>query len=274
MFDAAFDRMPTAKRLVLSLLSSPDMDMISARRCAQWGRLFGIDPTAMRVALGRLVKTGLLRSVSRGEYAIGERGRVLRQTARSWVLAEQRIGSWDGRWLLVHSAHLGRRDKRALKAREQSLALEGFAALHPGLWCRPANYVEAPDATRARLQALGLESDAVLLRADCLLGSSPAPEQLWPQVQLETQYRKLTRDMQTSMQRVGALAVDAMARETFLLGEAVIRQINSDPLLPESMIDSKARRKMHETMVAYDALGREVWTRFQNEPVKKADPKL
>jgi phenylacetic acid degradation operon negative regulatory protein len=246
------------------------MDTISARRCVHWGRLFAIDPGAMRVALGRLVKSGLLRSVRRGQYAIGQRGLVLSQKARSWIFAEQRIGPWDGRWLLVHSAHLGRRDKRALRAGEQSLMLEGFAMLHPGLWCRPANYREAPSATRARLQALGLDCKAVLSRADCLLSSSAAPEELWPQIQLETQYRKFTCEMQASMRRAGKGALDAMARETFLLGEAVIRQINSDPLLPESMIDYKARRKMHETMVAYDALGREVWTRFQNTPLNKA----
>jgi len=66
------------------------------------------------------------------------------------------------------------------------------------------------------------------------------------------------------MQRGAAQDSDTLARETFLLGESVIRQINSDPMLPDSMIDVAARRKMHETMVAYDVFGRDAWTRFQN----------
>jgi phenylacetic acid degradation operon negative regulatory protein len=256
---------PTPKRLVLSLLSSPDLREISAREYAQWGKLFDIDPTAMRVALGRLVKGGFLQSVARGRYVIGARGKVLSETARRWVSAEQRIGPWDGRWLVVHTAHLGRRDKTALSTRERALALVGFAALYPGLWCRPANYLETPAQTRSRLVELGLESEAILLRGETLLSESLPLEELWPRNDLESRYRTLTTAMQESMQRGAGKDSDALARETFLLGEAVIRQVNADPLLPDSMIDVHARRKMHKTMVAYDAFGRGAWTRFKND---------
>ncbi|MFT4768135.1 MAG: phenylacetic acid degradation operon negative regulatory protein [Glaciecola sp.] len=263
MFESKTHAAPTPKRLVLSLLSSPDLQEISAREYAQWGLLFGIDPTSMRVALGRLVKAGFLRSVARGRYAIGERGKVLSETARGWVSREQRIGPWDGQWLLVHTAHLGRRDKTALTTRERALALVGFATLSSGLWCRPANYLETPAQTRSRLVELGLESRAILVRGDSLLGESLSLEELWPRHDLESRYRALTNAMQESMQRGSAQHSDTLARETFLLGEAVIRQINSDPLLPGSMIDVNARRKMHETMVAYDSFGRGAWARFQ-----------
>jgi phenylacetic acid degradation operon negative regulatory protein len=190
---------------------------------------------------------------------------VLSETARRWVSAEQRIGPWDGRWLVVHTAHLGRRDKRALSARERALTLVGFAALYPGFWCRPANYRETPAETRSRLLQLGLESEAILLRGDSLLGESKPLEELWPRDNLELRYATLSKAMQDSMHGSAARDSNLLARETFLLGEAVIRQINSDPLLPDSMIDVQARRKMHETMVAYDAFGRGAWARFQND---------
>ena len=264
MFDTSLYKWPTPKRLVLSLLSSSELKEISARECTQWGALFAIDPTAMRVALGRLVKGGFLRSVSRGRYAIGERGKVLSETAQRWVSAEQRIGPWDKQWLIAHTAHLGRRDKTALKARERALVLEGFAALYPGLWVRPANYKEAPAATHQRLVALGLENNAVLLKGDILAGDSPSSRELWPREDLEERYRSLTCEMLESARRGLSQDSSALARETFLLGEAVIRQINSDPLLPDSMIDVKGRRKMHKTMVAYNAFGRDAWARFQN----------
>lgn len=264
MFDPSSYKWPTPKRLVLSLLSSKDLKEISARECTHWGALFAIDPTAMRVALGRLVKSGLLSSVSRGRYAIGDRGKVLSKTARGWVLAEQRVGPWDSKWLLVHTAHLGRRDKAPLKARERALVLEGFAALYPGLWCRPANYQETPAETRDRLVELGVERQAVVLRSDSLLSVSEPTAELWPRARLEKAYGRFIQAMQKSMQRGSAQDSDTLARETFLLGEAVIRQINNDPMLPDSMIDGAARRKMHETMVAYDAFGRDAWTRFQN----------
>lgn len=265
MFDPSSYKWPTPKRLVLSLLSSNELKEISARDCTRWGELFAIDPTAMRVALGRLVKSGLLRSVSRGRYAIGDRGEVLSKTARGWVSAEKRIGPWDGRWLLVHTAHLGRRDKTPLKVRERALELEGFAAFYPGLWCRPANYLETPSETRDRLLELRMEREAVVLRSDSLLSASSPTAELWPRASLETAYGELTESMQASMQRGSAQDSAMLARETFLLGEAVIKQINSDPMLPDSMIDVAARRKMHQTMVAYDAFGRDAWTRFQNK---------
>ncbi|MFK8043583.1 PaaX [Congregibacter sp.] len=264
MFDPTTYKWPTPKRLVLSLLSSPDLAEITARECLHWGELFAIDPTAMRVALGRLVKSGFLRSVSRGRYAIGDRGKVLSETARRWVSAEQRVGPWDGRWLMAHTAHLGRRDKTTLRVREHSLELEGFAELHPGLWCRPANYLETPAETRGRLVELGLEPGAVILRVDSLLGATVPTSVLWSGAMLEERYKALTQAMLDSMGRGDAQESDALARETFLLGEAVIRQVTSDPLLPDSMIDVTARRKMHQTMVAYDAFGRDAWVRFQS----------
>jgi phenylacetic acid degradation operon negative regulatory protein len=52
------------------------------------------------------------------------------------------------------------------------------------------------------------------------------------------------------------------ARETFLVGEAVIRRINSDPLLPAQMIDTRARRQLIKGMVHYNQLGRAVWDKF------------
>jgi len=199
MLDPSSYKWPTPKRLVLSLLSSSKLKEISARECTRWGALFDIDPTAMRVALGRLVKSGLLASVSRGRYAIGDRGKILSKTARGWVLAEQRVGPWDGRWLLVHTAHLGRSNKASLNARERALTLEGFAEFYTGLWCRPANYRETPPETRDRLVDLGLEREAVVLRSDSLLGASTPTAQLWSRESLETAYQRFVQALQASM---------------------------------------------------------------------------
>lgn len=261
---------PTAKRLVLSLLSAPDLDQITVRQCTAWCELFAIEPAAMRVALGRLVKGGLLTTVRRGVYVIGPEGRALSETARSWVTAEERIGPWDGRWLLIHTAHLGRRDKTVLRNRERALNLEGFAALECGLWCRPANYLEPPDATRNRLVSLGLEPEAVLLRADHVSTSNPLDTELWPRDRLEARYASLTDAMNNSMQTLATRSDEEAARETFLIGESVIRQINSDPLLPDEMIDARARGLMHATMMTYDALGRGAWERFQRKSQAQA----
>ena len=171
------------------------------------GRLFDIEAAATRVAVGRLVKQGFIESVARGTYSIGPQGRLMAETASSWMEAELRLRPWSGGWIVVHSSHLGRTNKTALRARERAFRLNGFAELVAGLWCRPDNFREPPSATRDRLLSLGLEDDAV------------------------------------------------------------IRQINADPLLPDEMIDATARREMISAMVAYNELGSSAWSSF-----RRADP--
>ncbi|MFK7830319.1 MAG: PaaX [Congregibacter sp.] len=256
-------KQPTPKRLVLSLLSAPGMESITARQCVDWGCLFTIDPAAMRVAVGRMVKDQYLSSRRRGVYAIGPKGVVLSRTARSWVDAERRVCDWEGAWILAQTAHLGRSNKAALRSREHALRLEGFAQLHAGIWCRPGNFSEPLATTRKRLLSLGLDASALILRVDELLGMLVEPQTLWPRREREERYAMLTEAMRESVQRLADLDVEDAARETFLIGEAVIRQINADPLLPDAMIDALARRTMIATMLEYDVRGRDAWTRFQ-----------
>ena len=130
---------PTAKRLVLSLLSAPMLEQVEISTLLLWGELFNIDAATMRVTVGRLTRQKLLSSPARGIYCIGPEGRLLADTARAWLHAQSKVKPWDGQWLLVHSAHLGRSNKSALRARDRAFRLTGFAQWQPGLYCRPAN---------------------------------------------------------------------------------------------------------------------------------------
>ena len=64
---------PTPKRLILSLLSAPSMETVEVGHLVQWGLLFGIEPAATRVAVGRLSKQGLITAVARGTCRPGLR---------------------------------------------------------------------------------------------------------------------------------------------------------------------------------------------------------
>jgi phenylacetic acid degradation operon negative regulatory protein len=255
---------PTPKRLILSLLSAPDLPEVSVRQCTRWGELFDIDAAAMRVALGRLVKAGLLRSVRRGVYAIGPRGASLSATARTWRDVEARLAPWNGDWLLVHTAHLGRSNRSALRERERALRLEGLRSPCTGLWCRPANYREPLSDTRERLCELGLDEAAPVMRAGEIAGAPPLS--LWPCRDLERAYGRSVQRLRDSARRLPALSPEAAARESLLLGEAVIRQINADPLLPDELVDGAARRELIAAMDAYDALGRSIWDQLAADP--------
>jgi phenylacetic acid degradation operon negative regulatory protein len=186
------------------------------------------------------------------------------QTASHWVDIESRTGPWSGDWIVVHTSHLGRADKTALRARERAFRLTGFTELVAGLWCRPDNLAQALDLTRQQLVALGLEQGAVVMRVTALPGV-PTDElyALWPRQKLEAGYRELLAAMAASEQRLQRMSNPQAARETFLVGEAVIRRINADPLLPAEMVDARARHRLVEGMKHYNEVGRSVWANFR-----------
>ena len=264
MIDELLAARPTAKRLILSLLSAPGMESVEVGLFVRWGSLFDIDPAATRVAVGRLAKQGLITAVERGVYSIGPSGSLMAQTASQWVGVEDQIQPWLGGWIAVHTAHLGRTNKTALRARERALRLNGFAELVPGLWCRPDNFAQELELTRQGLIALGLESTAVVMQVSALPGTS-AEElyTLWPRKQLEAGYRQHIAAMAGSVKRLNSLGAAEAARETFLIGEAVIRCINADPLLPSQMVDSRARQELIARMVDYNEHGRRAWAEFR-----------
>lgn len=254
---------PTPKRLILSLLSAPGLATIEVGHLIQWAQLFSIDPAATRVAVGRLVKQGFITALGRGSYAIGPHGRQMAQTASHWIDAEDRVGAWNEGWLVVHTSHLGRTNKTALRARERAFRLNGFAELVSGLWCRPDNLVQTVNQTRGTLVELGLESEAVVMRVSDIPGmDSSRLFRLWPRDQLEAGYRETIEAMRNSVQRLDGMTQNEAARETFLVGEAVIRRINEDPLLPDQMVAADARREMIRQMVKYNQIGRTAWEDF------------
>ena len=115
----------------------------------------------------------------------------------------------------------------------------------------------------AGLLALGLEPAAVMSLASELPGVEDQELfALWPRVDIEAAYRLHLEAMQRSTARLPKLELAEAARETIEVGEAVIRQINADPLLPTPMINAAARQTMIEHMLEYDKLGRETWRRY------------
>ena len=239
------------------------METVEVALLVHWGGLFDIDAAATRVAVGRLARQGLIQPVERGVYTIGPAGSLMAQTASQWMTVEDRVRPWTGGWILVHTSHLGRSNKTALRARERAFRLNGFAELVPGLWCRPDNLVQAIDVTRQELITLGLEPEAVLMQTTSLPGvASDQLFSLWPREQLEAGYRDHIAAMATSARRLPRLGAAEAARETFLVGEAVIRRINADPLLPAQMVNQGARHKLIAQMLDYNEKGRWAWAEF------------
>lgn len=253
---------PSARSIAIGFLSTAHGPMRVAdlvRRAA----VMGVDGSTLRVALGRLCREGITVQIERGLYAIGPRGAALDRRARTWAAAPQRTREWDGRWTIVLADHLGRTDRRQVRAREHALTLYGFARTVTGIWVRPDNLAEPLADLMAQLHAIGLDDDATALgNAAALPHEDAAWRLLWPSAAIEAGYRFWIAEMAASLAGLPALPDDEAARETLLLGQSVIRAINRDPLLPTALVDTASRDELVAAMRHYDAAGRACWAKI------------
>jgi phenylacetic acid degradation operon negative regulatory protein len=256
---------PSSNRLLLSLFSQPNLKQMSIKQLIAWGELFAHEPATIRVAAGRLVKQGYLLAEQRGNYSIGAADQSIRQLASTWRHSASRVKQWNGAWLCVYTAHLGRTSKQNIRIRERAFRLTGFKALEKNLWCRPDNLTETADKTFTRLVDIGLEENAILMKVEHFNRNlATSPVSLWSPQQLEKTYGLLVTLMEKSAQRLTNFDVKQAIRESFLIGEHVIRHINQDPLLPEEMVDVSARQTLLTTMIEYDRICHPIWHEFVN----------
>ena len=258
--DVIFDRL-SAPELLLSIFDSAREPVLSAAYLVAAGELFDIDSRALRVALGRLVKTGVLSQVGRGQYGIGSAGERLHQTVRAWRNVEDELVPWRGGWLAIYAGALGRADKTAVRGRERALRILGFAALDHGLlWVRPDNLATGLAGARRRLLDLGLDSDSLALHIDAAEPTGAIdPARLWNTPMLESRYATRLTQLRASRTRIPSLTPQDAAREALAVGRAVTRDILIDPLLPQEMVDTGLRRRMIDEMIDYDRLAKAYW---------------
>ena len=239
------------------------MSSLPIHQLIAWGTLFDQKHTAIRVTAGRLVKETLLEKTGRGMYTIGSGGLALKTKANEWTTALSQIREWQGGWFGVHTAHLGKALRRNVRARERAFRLQGFKELVDGLWVRPDNLTYSAAQMYEKLCQLGLEPRAILLRSDRLHQSDlNDPLFLWSSDDLNAEYENSIELLQQSQQRLEGEALRTVARETFIIGEHVIRQINADPLLPAEHIDASKREDMVQAMMRYGEFCHPYWVEF------------
>ncbi len=261
--DLVANARPTAKRLILSVLSQPNLSCLPISQLVSWGALFDQSASAIRVTTGRLVKDRLLAKTGRGMYMIGPEGLALKTKAGEWTSVLDQLRPWKGGWFSVYTAHLGKTDRRNVRSRQQAFRLLGFKELVDGLWVRPDNLTSSPDQIHNRLCQFGLDPDAVLQRSDTLSQTRlDNPLALWPQAELNAGYDHAIACLQQSQRRLAGRSLQDITRETFIIGEHIIRQINADPLLPDGAVDATKRQAMITAMTAYGNFCHPFWVAF------------
>ena len=250
----------TARSLVLWFLSTSAPDPQRLPALIARAAVFDVEPAAVRVSLGRLVREGLIAQPERGLYALGAAAAPLHAKARSWLQVEDSVRPWAGGWLLVLTHHLGRSDRRGLIARERALRLTGFVEATVGCWVRPDNLVRDTSSLWSELVDLGLDDAALFLNAVTVREREDSLFRgLWSSQRLEEDYRYWLAELRDSALRLPDLSPKNAAQESFLLGQAVLRAINSDPLLPAQLIRVELRSALVKAMRDYNTAALAFW---------------
>lgn len=253
----------SARALILSLIASIGTGRQTIAGLIHAGALFGIEPATIRVAATRLLKEGLLESSERGVYAPGPKAQALTRRVQQWQDVTHKMVPWNGDWLVAMTHPLGRRDRKQLRTRERALALFGYQAAEAGLWVRPANLARALLDHQRDLAGIGADETMPVLRVSDL--AAPGMEgwsDLWSAASLEQSYQAAICAMTESLARLDRLSVDDAARETLLIGQAAIRAINFDPLLPPELGNQRLFLEMVSMMRAYNEAGMECWRAY------------
>lgn len=258
---------PTAHSLVLDLLATLRRGSMPVRALIEAGALFGLEANNVRVALARLFASGRVERDERGRYRLGPETAALGGWVRSWRSEGRRQRPWQGDWVAVHAARLGRGPAR--RRRERALDLLGFRELEAGLAIRPDNLTGGISDVRNALVDLASGAGAgasTLGRVFAIRELDPesdaAARQLWDTAQLEREALARVEQLRASESRLPGLSRDAARVETFLVGGAALRQLVRHPLLPPEILDPAPLEALHTAMRRYDRLGRDCWADF------------
>jgi phenylacetic acid degradation operon negative regulatory protein len=255
---------PTARSLILDLLSTLRRGTMPVSALVEAGELFGIAGNSTRVALARLRTVGQVERDERGRYRLGAVASPVAARVGSWRRIADRSRSWSGGWIGVHTGSpdpgLARRQRRR---RTRALELLGLRPLQEPLYVRPDNLRGGIEALRTELVALGLPRADLVFEMRSLDALSEArARRLWDVEALHAGYRAMRAQIRASSGRLPRMPPGKAMVESFMIGGAVLRQLAFDPLLPDAIASEAERTSLVEAMRDYDRLGRALWAEF------------
>lgn len=120
-------------------------------------------------------------------------------------------------------------------------------------------------AIRDELLALGLEADALVMRAELRGADGAEATRLWDTEALGAAYRETRDALAACSARLPQLPRDEAMAASFTLGGTAIRQILLDPLLPAPIGDPEGLLELVHEMRGFDKLGRNLWSGWMGE---------
>lgn len=253
---------PSAKSVVLDLLSTMRGGALPVRALVAAAGLFGISENSLRVALARLRASGMVASDDPGLYRLGASAEAVNRLATSWRSIDRTLRPWNGDWIAVAGGDGSRSGDRSGRA----LAFLGFRNLRADLALRPDNLTGGMAAIRDRLLELGLEPSADVFGVH---DPAPATQQrvvrLWDTAAIRHGYRRTIAELERSERALASVPREQAMAESFLVGGRAIRQLVLDPRLPDPLVPAAERRALIDTLLRYDRAGRGRWAAFLRE---------
>jgi len=174
---------------VYGLYARPDGGWLSVATLIRLLADLGIEESAVRSAISRLKRRGILQSRRYGGsagYQLSAEALAILREGDARIFRRRRATPADGWVLAVFSVPESERHRRHVLRSE--LTRLGFGMVAPGVWIVPAH---PADTTADTLRRLGLDAYADLFRADHLAFGDPAAKirRWWDLDELERQYQ-------------------------------------------------------------------------------------
>lgn len=218
----------SARSTVLSLLLGAHPNPLTPAELARAGRLLGIAPATVRVAVTRAVADGDLLRTDDG-YRLGDR--LVTRQAHQDEAVHTADKAWDGTWEMAVVVTTGRPGPERAVLRD-GLKAHRLAELREGVWTRPAN-LQRPRFT-----------DPVLQTFTSMPDQDPA--------ELAASLWDLAAWTRTAEQLLERLASTSEPAHRLATAADMVRHLSTDPLLPVELRPSGwPAASLRETYGAY-----------------------
>jgi len=219
----------TARSVIASTLLGVNPPELPTASLVSSADLLGVTPGTARVAMSRMVAAGELEPTGNGYRLAGHLlARQARQDqSRSWTPT-----TWSGAWrtVLVPAEARSPADRTQLR---RAMAALRFGELRDGVWLRPDNL---PAGILPSAEAVAAEQSITLVGplAEPADGAALA-RTVWDLDGWAASATSLLDELAPLQARLDAGDASALA-DGFIVGAAVLRHLQADPLLPPDLL--------------------------------------
>ena len=254
----------TAKRMLLELFTAAVPGEAPASVLVQAAALFHLSETNVRVTLARLVAAGTLELTGRGMYRLGADAQALTKQVTSWRELEKQLRKWDGvdGRAFISAGSAGPIAPRCDVANVRCDCSD-FVRSALRSRCAPTTSKAACSVLRERLDVARARRRGDRAPRHRARSANREPgAALWDGRRLTTGYRSTRERIDRWLVAAQDLAPQVAAREAFMFGGEVLRQILFDPRLPEPLVDVARAARDGRGGARLDTYGRRLWYRL------------